>query len=155
MTEIICVPLIVTIVYALIEGYKKIVAKKNEILVRIIPIIGLCLGAVLGVVCFYAFPELIIAHNLLSAIVVGASSGLSATGCNQIFKQLKNYGITITEPNDTNAADKNELNSYNENEVETGNKEVNNKEILASENDNEIKNEKVETSNEKHDNKEN
>ena len=148
MTEIICVPLIVTIVYALIEGYKKIVAKKNEIFVRIIPIIGLCLGAVLGVVCFYAFPELIIAHNLLSAIVVGASSGLSATGCNQIFKQLKNYGITITEPSNTNAADKNELNSANENEVETGNVKLETNEISATENEGkDTKTEKVENTN--------
>ena len=102
MTEIICVPIIVALTYGIIELYKKIIAKQNEILNRIIPIIGLVLGGFLGVVCFYAFPELIVAHNIVSAIIVGASSGLSATGCNQILKQLKNFGITVSEPQNAN-----------------------------------------------------
>lgn len=101
MTEIICVPLIVAAVYALIEVYKKTIAKTNQTLNRIIPIIGLILGASLGIICYFACPELIVAHSVLSAIIVGASSGLSATGCNQILKQLKKYGITVSEPNET------------------------------------------------------
>ncbi len=98
MTEIICVPIIVALTYSLIELYKKTLAKNNEILNRIIPLLGLALGSVAGIVCYFAFPEIIIAHNLLSAIIVGASSGLSATGCNQIFKQLKKYGIEVKQP---------------------------------------------------------
>lgn len=101
MTEIICVPIIVALTYAVIELYKKCLAKTNETLNRIIPLLGLVFGGVAGIVCFYAFPELIIAHNLLSAIIVGASSGLSATGCNQIFKQLKKYGIEVKQPEET------------------------------------------------------
>jgi hypothetical protein len=31
------------------------------------------------------------------ALVVGLCSGLSATGTNQIFKQLEKYGITVKE----------------------------------------------------------
>lgn len=102
--EIICVPLIVSLTYAIIEFYKKVIAKQNETLNRIIPLIGLALGALAGVVCFYAMPEIIVANNLLSAIIVGASSGLSATGCNQIFKQLKKYGIKVeTSESETTA----------------------------------------------------
>lgn len=101
MAEIICVPLIVAAVYALIEVYKKTIAKTNQTLNRIIPIIGAAIGTILGMICYFACPELIVAHNLLSAMIVGASSGLSATGCNQILKQLKKYGITVSEPSET------------------------------------------------------
>ena len=38
--------------------------------------------------CFYLTPDLISAPNVFVAIVIGAASGLTATGANQIFKQL-------------------------------------------------------------------
>lgn len=46
------------------------------------------LGAGLGVIAFYAIPEIIAAENIFSAILIGAASGLAATGTHQIFKQL-------------------------------------------------------------------
>ena len=68
--------------------------------IAIIPIIGAVLGIVFGIVCFYAIPSIIPATNVLTAILIGGASGLSATGCNQIFKQLKKYGIEIKEINE-------------------------------------------------------
>ena len=97
MLEVICVPVIVALVFVLMEVYKKYIAKENEKLIRFIPLIALGLGVVFGIVFYYAFPTLISASNLFIAILVGGASGLSATGCNQIFKQLKKFGIDVKE----------------------------------------------------------
>lgn len=95
MLEIVCVPVIVTLVFVLMEIYKKFIAKDNEVLIRIIPVIAGVLGIVFGIICFYCVPEIISASNIWTAMLVGGASGLSATGCNQIFKQLKKYGIDV------------------------------------------------------------
>ena len=100
MLEIICVPVIVALVYVLIELFKKLVAKDNEKLIRFIPLIALGLGSILGIVFYFACPSIILASNWSIAILVGGASGLSATGCNQIFKQLKKFGIEIKDLND-------------------------------------------------------
>ena len=49
-------------------------------------IVGFC-GAILGVVGSYVMPDFP-AGDILTAIAVGIVSGLSATGANQIYKQL-------------------------------------------------------------------
>lgn len=105
MLEIICVPVIVAIVFALMEIYKIYIAKGNEKLIRFIPLFALGLGAILGIVFYFAFPTIISASNWFIAILIGGASGLSATGCNQIFKQLSKYGIEIKEV-DKNGKDK-------------------------------------------------
>lgn len=95
--EIICVPAIVSITYALVEVYKKWIAKGREKWLTFIPIIALVLGGGLGVAIFYIYPAIIIAENVWWALVVGLCSGLSAVGGNQIFKQLKKYGVEVKE----------------------------------------------------------
>ena len=95
MLEIVCVPVIVTLVFAIIEIYKKFIAKDKEVLIRIIPIIACVLGVIFGIICFYCLPEIISATNVWTAMLVGGASGLSATGCNQIFKQLSKFGIDV------------------------------------------------------------
>lgn len=102
MTEIVCVPVIVAIVYALMSIYKTYIAKDNEKLIRFIPLIGGGLGIILGIVIYFAFPSLIVATNVFTAILVGCASGLSATGCDQVFKQLTKYGVNIKQPDDKN-----------------------------------------------------
>ena len=99
MLEIICVPVIVALVFAIMEIYKKYIAKDNEKLIRFIPLIALGLGAILGIVFYFAFPSIVSASNWFIAILIGGASGLSATGCNQIFKQLKKFGIDVKEVN--------------------------------------------------------
>ena len=86
--DIVIVPLIVTIVYGCIELLKKAVGN-NEKAIRFIPLIAATLGAVFGAIAFYAAPEIIPANNVLLALLIGGSSGLAATGTNQIFKQIK------------------------------------------------------------------
>lgn len=95
--EIICVPAIVAVVYVVIELYKKWLANGREKWLNFIPILALILGGVLGVAIFYIAPQIILADNVWLALVVGICSGLSATGTNQIFKQLEKYGITVKE----------------------------------------------------------
>ncbi len=97
MLEIICVPVIVALVFLFMEIYKKYIAKEKENLIRLIPIIAGLLGIVLAIICFYFIPSIISASNIWVAILIGGASGLSATGCNQIFKQLKKFGIDIKE----------------------------------------------------------
>jgi hypothetical protein len=83
----ISVPAITAIVYWIINLIKY-AANNNEKLKRFIPLIAAGLGVVLGVVSYYSAPGVIIAQNPLFATVIGGASGLSATGMNQIIKQL-------------------------------------------------------------------
>ena len=76
--ELISVPAIAAIVYWVINIIKYAV-KGNETFKRFIPLIAAGLGAVLGVVAFYAVPSIIPAANVVVAIVIGGASGLTAT----------------------------------------------------------------------------
>lgn len=105
MTEIVCVPVIVSIVYSILAIYKKYIVKDNEKLIKFIPLIGGIIGIILGITLFYAFPNLIVADNIIAAIFVGCASGLSATGCDQLFKQLTKYGINIKEDDNDGKAE--------------------------------------------------
>jgi hypothetical protein len=42
----------------------------------------------LGIAAFFALPGIIPADNAFVALLIGASSGLAATGTHQVFKQL-------------------------------------------------------------------
>ena len=95
--EIICVPAIVAVVYILIELYKKVIAKGREKWLNFIPLIATVLGGGLGVVIFFVAPAIIVAQSWWMAVIVGIASGLSATGANQVFKQLQQFGITVKE----------------------------------------------------------
>lgn len=88
--EIVSIPAIVTVVCALVEVYKSVF--KGETAKRIIPIVAGVLGAILGVVAFYACPVIVPTDNAFIAAVMGLFSGLSAVGINQIYKQAKKDG---------------------------------------------------------------
>ncbi len=85
--QIISVPVIVAIVYWVINLIKY-ATKENETFKRFIPLVSAGLGALFGLICFYALPEIIAAPNVLVAVLSGGASGLSATGCNQVIKQM-------------------------------------------------------------------
>ena len=86
-TEIATIPALAAIVYTIIDIVKTAMGG-DEKFKRFIPLIACILGAVCGVVGFYFVPGVFQTDNLLVAIVLGASSGLSATGTNQAVKQL-------------------------------------------------------------------
>ena len=85
--ELISVPAIATIVYWVMNIIKYAV-QDNEKFKRFIPLISAALGAVLGLVAYYAVPSIIPEANVCVALLIGGASGLSATGTNQIIKQL-------------------------------------------------------------------
>jgi hypothetical protein len=91
MTEIMTIPAIAAIVYTIID-ITKTACGGDEKFKRFIPLISALLGAVLGVVSFYAVPGVVETQNIFVAIVMGAASGLSATGTNQVVKQLTKVG---------------------------------------------------------------
>ena len=81
------VPVIVSIVYGCINLYKQLIDGQEKYL-RLIPIIAGVIGIVVGIVIYYAYPVALTADNVWQAIIIGGASGLTATGANQIFKQL-------------------------------------------------------------------
>lgn len=81
---IVTIPSIIIICYLIAQG-----VKTTKIDNKYIPIICGVLGGVLGVVAMYVVPDFP-AGDILTAISIGIVSGLSATGVNQIFKQLSN-----------------------------------------------------------------
>ncbi len=85
--DFITVPVIVAVVYGALTILKKAV-KNNEKVLRFLPLIAAALGAILGVIAYFALPQIIPATDAFTAILIGGASGLAATGTNQIFKQL-------------------------------------------------------------------
>ena len=82
------VPAIAAVVYFAVELIKY-TTKYSEKLLRFIPLISAVLGLVLGLVCFYLIPNIMPTDNVVVAVVIGAASGLTATGFNQIIKQSR------------------------------------------------------------------
>lgn len=82
------VPIIVICCYILGEIIKLIFKKKQEVY-RAIPIVLSVVGGVLGIIIFKSNPEMLFeAANVWSAFGIGVVSGASATGANQIIKQI-------------------------------------------------------------------
>lgn len=82
------VPIIVICCYLCGEIYKAIFRNHTNAY-RFIPLVTSVLGGILGVVIFLTNPEIILdAPNIWIALGVGIVSGASATGANQIIKQI-------------------------------------------------------------------
>lgn len=85
MENIPTVAAIVAICYCVGFALKKTEKFKDNY----IPVVMIILGAVLGTVSFYIAPNLINAPDIISAIAIGFMSGMTATGINQLYKQIK------------------------------------------------------------------
>lgn len=95
------IPIIMTMTYGFIEILKSYF--KNEKFFSLIPIISAVFGTFIGLLIYYTIPQLIGSANFLEAVVVGACSGLSATGSNQISKQIQKFKeINSTKTNEKN-----------------------------------------------------
>lgn len=86
MTEFVVFPAIAVICY-----FVGVICKtfNNETLDKFIPVICGLLGIILGITMFFTIPNFIPANNWAEAVCVGIVSGLSATGINQVYKQIK------------------------------------------------------------------
>lgn len=83
-TQVSTVVAIVVITYLIGYAAKQIPKVKDNI----IPVIVGTIGGILGVIGMYVIPNFP-ANDILNAIAVGIVSGLSSTGVNQIYKQVK------------------------------------------------------------------
>jgi len=91
-TDITTIPALAAIVYTIIDIAKTAMGG-DEKFKRFIPLIACVLGAICGVIAFYFVPGVMDTQNLLVALVLGAASGLSATGTNQVVKQLTHPSV--------------------------------------------------------------
>lgn len=80
------IPIIVIICYLIGEIYKMLFEEK---VFKYIPVVLAICGGVIGIVIYFSNPEILAnVENIWIAFGVGVSSGVSATGTNQIIKQL-------------------------------------------------------------------
>ena len=86
---------IVIVCYLLAEAIK-IIFNKSEKVKALLPILIAFVGGLTGMLIFGTSPEIMNASNLVEAFIIGIFSGLSSTGSNQIYKQLKSL-ITKAE----------------------------------------------------------
>lgn len=89
LAQIISVPAILLLVYGILSLYRRVTCKqKGAIWHRLIPLWAMLLGTFLGIFMFTMFPEITPAPSLFTAILLGATAGLGATGLNQLMHQL-------------------------------------------------------------------
>ena len=81
------VPIIVILCYILGEIYKIIFKNKKETYI-LIPLLVSLFGGILGVLIYFTAPEILNVDNIYLALEIGIISGSSATGTNQIIKQI-------------------------------------------------------------------
>lgn len=81
------VPIIVILCYILGEIYKIIFKNKKETY-KLIPLLVSLFRGVLGVLIYFTAPEILNVDNIYLALEIGIISGSSATGTNQIIKQI-------------------------------------------------------------------
>lgn len=85
--ELISIPAITVVVYWVIN-LLKYTFNNSEKFKRFIPLTAALLGVIIGIICFYSIPSIIPTDNVWVALILGGASGLSATGANQVLKQL-------------------------------------------------------------------
>lgn len=83
---LVTIPSIIVICYLAAQGIKATPLDN-----KFLPVICGVLGGILGAVAMLIVPDFP-ATDYLTAIAIGIVSGLSATGVNQIYKQLKSNG---------------------------------------------------------------
>lgn len=88
LLQIASVPAIAAVVYWVVNLIKY-TTKYNEKLLTFVPLISAVLGVACGLVAFFVIPDVMPTDNIFVAVVLGGASGLTATGFNQIIKQLK------------------------------------------------------------------
>ena len=87
-------------------------AGENVKFERFVPLISAGLGVVFGVICYYAIPACIPAENVVVAIVIGAASGFTAIGTDQMLKQFgKKTAQSSFEKDKTEKKEENEDNA--------------------------------------------
>ena len=90
MLEIVSVPVIIGIVYFVMEVYKALVKNAPAVWTNLIPVWAAILGVGLGIIAYFFVPAIMPADDVFTAILIGLSSGLGAVGIHQVGKQISN-----------------------------------------------------------------
>lgn len=104
------IPVIVTVVYVVIDLIKTTIApyqSLSERLSHFYPLLAVALGVITAAIMFYAVPDSISTANLLAALAIGAASGLTAVGTNQVVKQIAKVGGNSTTEQNTDGSGSN------------------------------------------------
>ena len=96
----------------------------------VLPLICAFVGSALALIMYTFYPEAVGASNFFEAATMGASSGLAATGCNQLYKQVRAF----YEGTD-NVDEENEKKKIEKLESSTSMKELENAITNATKND--------------------
>jgi putative flippase GtrA len=91
--EIIIMPVITAIVYAVIEIIKT-ASQESQKLKRFIPLLACVLGVISALVAFFCVPEALPTNNMVIACVIGGASGLASTG---LYENVKNIFVKAGE----------------------------------------------------------
>ena len=83
------IPAVCGVVYALIELIKYVFGGKAEKIKRFFPLIAGVAGAGISLLMFFVVPEMVPASTWYASLLLGAASGLSSVGVNQIKKQMQ------------------------------------------------------------------
>lgn len=89
MLEIVSVPVIIGIVYFVMEVYKALAKSAPAVWTNLIPVWAAILGLGLGVIAYFFVPAIMPADDILTAILIGLASGLGAVGIHQVGKQIE------------------------------------------------------------------
>lgn len=89
LAQIISIPVILLIVYAVLSLYMRVTSKHDgSIWRRLVPLWALLLGVFIAIFTFSVFPEIMPAPSLFTSTLLGGIAGLGATGLNQLMYQL-------------------------------------------------------------------
>ena len=94
------IPAIALILYCVAELLKATLFNTDQRR-AMIPVVCALLGAVICVVLYAVQPGLIPGDNILTAAAEGIISGLTATGANQVYWQIKK-NVNTANADDTN-----------------------------------------------------
>lgn len=86
MSEFVAIPAVVVICWFIGLCMKNLI--NSDKVDKFIPCVCGLIGGILGLIIFFTTPDLIAADSWFVALATGIVSGLSATGLDQIKKQL-------------------------------------------------------------------
>ena len=86
LAKIVGIIAIFLIVYAVLALYNKFAKRRGRIVRRLIPLWAMLLGIFLGIFVYSVFPEIMPAPSLFTSVILGAITGLAATGLNQLMR---------------------------------------------------------------------
>ena len=86
LAQVIGIVAIFLIVYAVLALYNRFAKRKGRIVRRLIPLWAMLLGIFLGIFVYSIFPEIMPAPSLFTSVILGAITGLAATGLNQLMR---------------------------------------------------------------------